>query len=102
MKNPYLNAVLAGLYIVCVVLVISTLVDKTPEGGDPLLVPIAMLSLFTLSAAVMGYLFVWQSVRMYLEGMKGEAVDFFLKTLATFALITVGFVIALYYSYFVN
>jgi hypothetical protein len=50
---------------------------------------IALISLFTLSAAVMGYLFCYQPAQLYFEGKKKDAVRLFLQTVAVFALITV-------------
>lgn len=86
-KNPIHNAILAGGYIVLVASVMY-FGPRLAGGPDSVLVPIAMLSLFVLSAAVMGYLFLLQPIQMYLDGEKKEAVDLFAKTLATFAVIT--------------
>lgn len=44
-----------------------------------------VLSLFVLSAAVMGYLFVYQPLKFFFEGKQQEAVRFFLLTVAFFA-----------------
>lgn len=82
--NPFVNAFLALAYIVTVVLVMSTFVDGPVEQKAPLLVPIAMLSLLTLSVAVMGYLFVYQPLCLYLDGEKKAAAQLFLKTVGTF------------------
>jgi len=96
-KNPYLNALTAGLYIVFVVLLISygpTLVRDKP---DTIMAPMAMLSLLVFSAAFMGYTFFFQPVIMYVEGQRREAVELFTKTLATFAVIT-GVVVAVAFT----
>jgi hypothetical protein len=98
-KNPYLNALAAVAYIVGIVLLINygpVLVRNKP---DTLLAPIAMLSLLVLSVSVMGYIFFFQPVMMYIEGHKREAIGFFTKTLMTFAGITVV-VIAIAFSGF--
>lgn len=87
-KNPYFNALIAGLYIVFVVVLINygpTFVRGKP---DSIFAPIAMLSLLVFSVAFMGYTFFLQPVLMYMEGQKREAVEFFTKTLVTFAVIT--------------
>ncbi len=87
--NPFLNAVFATLYISGVVSVITYFEGNTPEGaGDFFLLPIAFLSMFTLSAAVMGYLFLGQPFMLYNDGKKAEAVKFFFSTVVTFAAIT--------------
>lgn len=82
------NAALALVYIVIVVSIMMYL-GKATAGHDTFITPILALSLFTLSAAVMGYLFLGQPIQMYLDGKKKPAVAFFMKTLATFAVITI-------------
>ncbi len=93
-KNPYINALLAALYIALLVFGVSTFVDQ-PDKQASLLAPIAMLSLLTLSAAVMGYLFVGTPLMLYIDGHKKEAVRFFLKTVGGFALLTIIFLVLL-------
>ncbi len=87
-KNPIINALGASIYIA---LVASLMFygPKFADTKDTVLAPIAMISLFTFSAAVMGFIFLSGPFQMYLDGDKGGAVNFFLKTLATFGLITV-------------
>ena len=92
-KNPHLHAVLASLYIVAIVLAINFGSHHAPPK-DNLLMPMAMLSLFVLSASVMGYLFVFEPAQMYLSGKKHEAISFFVKTVGTFAVITAPIAIA--------
>ena len=96
-KSPYLNALLAGLYIIGIVFLINTLAEPNTPDNETLLVPMMMLSLFVLSAAVMGFLFVAEPLTLYLDGKREEAVKFFLTTVASFALITVGIFAALVY-----
>ncbi len=92
-KNPYLNALLAWLYIVSVVLLITYGPAFVREKPDTILAPMAMLSLLVLSVSFMGYTFFFQPITMYLEGQKREAVELFTKTLGTFAAITAAVVI---------
>ena len=87
-RNPYLNALFAGLYIVFIVLLITYGPAFVREKPDTILAPMAMLSLLVLSVAFMGYIFFFQPVLMYLEGQKREALELFTKTLVTFAVIT--------------
>ena len=83
-KNPFVNASLAVSYIIAVALIMYYgLRQAGPE--DTVLVPIAVLSLFVLSAAMMGYLFFYQPVLLYLEGEKQQAVKLFVNTLLAFA-----------------
>jgi hypothetical protein len=89
-KNPYLNALFALIYIVVIVLSFSFITDTEINTGiGQYTAPIIMLSLLTLSVAFMGYAFFFQPIKMYLDGKKKEAVSFFLKTIATFAILIV-------------
>lgn len=94
--NPYQSAVLASVYIVGVVHLIQffSRYGDTAGGEDIILIPIMMLSLLTLSVAVMGFLFGYGPLTLYLDGKKHEAVTYVLKTIGTFALCTVVFVLA--------
>ncbi len=92
-KNPYVNAVLASLYIVTLVSAISWGSQFTQDTPDMILAPMAMLSLFVLSAAVMACLFMMQPLALFLDGRKTEAVSFFFRTVATFAGITLVFLV---------
>ena len=87
-KNPFINAIAAILYITAVA---SLMFYGTEHGGNvkSVIVPIAIVSLFTLSAAVMGYLFLYQPLQLYLDGKKKHAINLFLQTVAVFAGITV-------------
>jgi hypothetical protein len=95
-RNPIINAFSATLYIVMVVLIVfygPRLVGET----ETILIPIAMLSLFVLSAAMMGYLFLSQPLQLYLSGKRQEAINLFLKTLGTFALVTILIFVTLFF-----
>ena len=86
-KNPFINAFAATLYITAVA---SLMFYGTEHkvGVNSVFVPIAVMSLFTLSAAVMGYLFLYQPLQLYLDGKKKQAINLFLQTVAVFAGIT--------------
>ena len=86
-KNPFINAFSATAYIV-IVASVMTLGTKNMKGPDTVVAPIVFLSIFTLSAAVMGYLFVLQPLQLYLDGKKKAGMNLFLQTLGSFALIT--------------
>lgn len=96
-KNPYLNAIIAGLYIVLIVLLITYGPALVRDKPDTILAPMAMLSLLVCSVAFMGYVFFYQPILMYAEGHKREAVELFTKTLTTFAVIT-GIVVAIAFT----
>jgi len=86
-KNPYYNAVLASAYI----FLVGTFMSHASVifgQHDTALTPVMVLSLFVLSAALMGYLFIGEPAQLYMDGHKKQAMTFFWKTVATFAGIT--------------
>lgn len=87
-KNPYLNALAASAYIVFVVLLITYGPHFVRAKPDTILAPMTVLSLLVLSVAFMGYAFIFQPMRMYIDGQKREATELFTKTLFSFAVIT--------------
>jgi hypothetical protein len=94
--NPFLNAVAAGAYILLVVGIIYAL--QSPNTPDSILAPIFLLSLFTLSAAVMAFLFFFQPLRLYVDGNHKEALAYFAKTLGSFAaMVLISFSALLYF-----
>ena len=86
-KNPILNALAAVLYITFVACVMFYGVEKKVPNNS-ILVPIAVLSLFTLSASVMGYIFLYQPIQLYFDGKKKQAINLVLLTIAAFAVVT--------------
>lgn len=84
-KNPFINALLAAGYICGLVSLMSLFVDSEVEHVVPMLIPIVMLSLFTLSAAVMSMIFFYEPFRMYSDGQKAEALALVGKTIGAFA-----------------
>jgi hypothetical protein len=94
MKKPFLHALAAALYITIIVSVINFVASLLQ--GENIIIPMTMLSLFVLSAAVMGYLFLAEPLQLFLENNKKEAVAFFAKTVGFFAGFAVIFVILLF------
>lgn len=91
-KNPFLNALAATGYIVLVVLAINGISNiQTLESS--LIMPVIFLSLFVISAAMMGYIFCYQPLRMYLENKKEDAIKLFLRTIGVFVIITILIVV---------
>lgn len=92
MKNPFLNALCAAVYIAGIILLVNNITKLVPDGApgdDNIFIPMTMLSLFVLSAAIMGYFFVSKPLRLYMDGSKEESVKFFLKTIGFFAIFMV-------------
>lgn len=88
-KNPILNALAAIAYIIIVAATMFYGSTHPGPADDSFFAPIALISLFTLSAAVMGYIFLGQPLQLYLDDKKKEAVNLFLRTVAIFAGLTV-------------
>lgn len=70
-----------------------TALSNYQSSIDEIIMPIIMLSLFTLSAAIMAYIFGYQPLQLFLDGKKKDAVSLFLKTVGIFGGITLGLVI---------
>lgn len=94
--NPFLNALAALGYIIAVVLAITY---GGPAIGpkDTIFIPMAMLSLFVFSAAMMSYIVLYQPLVIFLEGKKLEATNLFLKTVGALG----GFMVVLFVLQFI-
>jgi len=87
-KNPIINALGASTYIVVVVALMSWISQSQGNKPDTFIAPIFMLSMLTLSVAVMAVLFFYQPLQLFIEGKKKEAVNLLVKTIGVFALLT--------------
>ena len=94
-KNPLINALTSSFYIIAISLVMDWGTKLAPKGGS-VLAPMAVISLFTLSAAIMGYVFCYQPLILYFEDKKKQAVRLFLETTGVFALVTVSLLVILF------
>ena len=93
MKKPFLHALGAVVYIVVIVFIVQTVSSALQSQNGTLVIPMTMLSLFVLSAAVMGYLFLSEPLYLLMENKKQEAITFFAKTVGVFACFVVVFAI---------
>ncbi|MDO8659859.1 MAG: hypothetical protein Q7K54_04660 [Candidatus Parcubacteria bacterium] len=86
MKKPFVYAFSAFAYIISLVSFINFIVNSSifPKK-DNILMPMAMLCLLVLSAAIMGFFFLSEPLMLYIDGKKKEAVTFFGKTVGFFA-----------------
>jgi hypothetical protein len=96
MKKPFLYASGAAFYIAIVVTILQTASYVFKDQSGTMLVPMAMLSMFVLSAAIMGYLFLSEPLYLLVENHKQEAIAFFAKTVGFFACFVVIFAILLF------
>lgn len=87
-KNPYLNSIYAEVYIIFIVSFMQLIAKPNTPDSEFGFEGIAAISLLVLSVAVMGYLFFGQPIQLYWNGEKERAVSFFMKTVASFAVIT--------------
>ncbi len=95
-KNPIVNALSASAYIILVVSIMTFVTQPLRNKPDTIGAPITVLSLLTLSAAVMGFLFLYQPLLLFIEGKKKQAVNLFVQTVGVFAAITVVVLILLF------
>ncbi len=87
-KNPLINAICASGYVFFVASIIFSVSHTHNNKPDTFLAPVALLSLLTLSAAIMAYLFFYQPFQLFIEGKKKEAVNLFMQTVGIFGAIT--------------
>ena len=85
-------------YIALIILIINKTSSIAVNTPDTLLAPVTMLSLFVLSAAIMGILFVYEPLRLFLENQKQQALSFLIKTVGTFACFVVILAVLLFYT----
>lgn len=88
-KTGFVNAILLVVYVSGV----ATLMQKggTIFGEKPIMGPVGLLLLFTLSAIIVGTLVLGKPLMLYLDGQKKDAVRLFGGTvawLATFTILT--------------
>lgn len=98
MKKPFLHALAAAAYIVVIVSVVNLLTSALKSQNETIIIPMAMLSLFVLSAAVMGFLFLSEPLYLLMENKKQEAIMFFAKVAGFFACFVVVFTVLLFLS----
>lgn len=96
-NSPVKNATLALGYILLIASVMQLLQRFAPKE-DNFLMPVAFLSLLTLSAAIMGFLFLKAPLEKYWDGDKKGGLEIFLKTIGCFAALTVIVFILMFFA----
>ncbi len=84
-KNPIYNALIAIAYIVVLVSTVFLAPTFIKLPDQSIFFPMAMLGTLVFSVALMAYVFFYQPVLMLIDGKRDDAIKFFLKTVATFA-----------------
>ena len=87
-KNPIINSLLATGYISLVAFVMDYVSSQPQKGPESFLAPVAFISMFTLSAAMMGLIFGYMPFKLYFDGKKKEAISLLFKTIVTFGITT--------------
>lgn len=95
-KNPIINALGAAGYIAIIVAVFTFISQTQRNKPDTVLAPAIVMSLLTLSAAVMAYIFFYQPLQLFIEGKKKKATDLFIQTVGVFAIFTVIVLVLLF------
>lgn len=88
-KNPLVNALSASAYILLVVTLINFVTQTQKNKPDTFFAPMAFLSILTLSAAVMAFIFFYQPLQLFIDGKKKAAINLFTQTVGFFAVFTV-------------
>ncbi len=88
-KNPIINALGAASYIAIIVGVMNFVTHILKDKPDTAFAPVVFLSLLTLSVVVMGYMFFYQPVQLFIEGKKKLAINLFVHTVGIFAVFTI-------------
>jgi len=96
MKKPFLYALGAAVYIVGIVFVVNVVSTALKDQNETIIIPMTMLSLFVLSAAVMGFLFLSEPLYLLMENRKKEAITFFGKVVGIFACFVAVYTILLF------
>jgi len=101
-KRAFIDALATTAYIIFIVSFISSL-QAFASQEDIIIIPIAMLLLFVISAAITGFLVFGKPAMLYIDGKKREAVSLLGYTLGILVLITIIFFIFLisYYNFLV-
>lgn len=92
-KRAALNSLGVLLYVAIVATVMNS-GEKWFAKTDTVFTAIAVLMLFTLSAAVVGSLVIGKPIFLYIDGKKKEAISLLTLTVAFLAVIT--FAVLLY------
>ena len=83
-----MNAIAAIVYIAIVASIMFYGPRIVEPREDTIAMPIAMISLFTFSVAVMAFIFFYQPFQLYFAGERKVAAHLFLKTVLAFGCIT--------------
>lgn len=95
-KNPFVNALGASAYIAIVGFVMSTITHTQRNKPDTFMAPITVMSVLTLSVAVMAFIFFYQPIQLFISGKKKEGLKLFTQTVGIFGAMTAIVLILLF------
>ncbi len=98
-RHPIINGIAALAYIALVSFIMNFSSKMISRSNSPV-AAIAVISLFTLSAAVMGYIFCYQPAQLYFDNKKKQAIKLFIQTVIAFAVMTSLVFILLFFGIF--
>lgn len=87
-RNAFLNALGTAFYIIAVGFFMYYGSMVKIGRTNTILVPITLLLLLVLSAAITGFLIFGKPALMYIDGKKKEAISLLVHTLVFFSVIT--------------
>jgi hypothetical protein len=87
-KSALINSLLASLYVTVVATLMYFMGQNHIGNNNTILVPIVMILLFLLSAAITSWLIFGKPAQLFLEGKKKEAISMVGYTIGFLAAIT--------------
>ena len=101
-QKAFINAIATTLYIILIASFMFSLQSFAQKDVKTVIIPIAMLLLFVLSAALTGSLVFGKPIMLYIDGKKKEAISLFAYTIGMLFLITlIAFIFLIaYYNLF--
>ena len=92
-EGDFVGTLVVIAFIVLLVQTVTSLWQR-----ETILIPMTMLGLFVLSAAVMGFLFLSEPLKLFMENKKHEAVVFFAKVVGFFACFEIVFAVLILFT----
>jgi hypothetical protein len=88
-KTSVISAIVAALYITVVAVLMSNMDKIFAKVDSEVIGAIAVLLLFVVSAAIMGFIVLGRPIMLYLDGLKKEALKLFYLTISWLILIAI-------------
>lgn len=89
LKYSLINGLSTVLYVIIIVLSINFIGNTLSDKPETVLIPIVMLLLFVISAAITGMLVLGRPLIWYLNGDKSEALRLAISTIGVIIMIAI-------------